>query len=57
MAFGEAEQEVGSFDTTKGLGMIGVNSGKVRASAADAKTRGQIGVSQPVLNERFWLLV
>jgi U4/U6 small nuclear ribonucleoprotein PRP31 len=53
MAFGEAEQEVGSFDTTKGLGMIGVNSGKVRASAADAKTRGQIGVSQPVLNERF----
>ncbi|KAF9008894.1 hypothetical protein BDQ17DRAFT_1388594 [Cyathus striatus] len=31
MAFGEAEQEVGAFDQTKGLGMIGVGTGKVRA--------------------------
>ena len=38
MAFGEAEQEVGAFDQTKGLGMIG--SGKVRAGMGEAKTRG-----------------
>lgn len=39
MVFGEAEEEVGAFDQTKGLGMIG--TGKVRAGAAEAKTRGQ----------------
>lgn len=38
MAFGEAEQEVGAFDETKGLGMIG--TGKVRANAGEAKSRG-----------------
>ena len=41
MVFGEAEEEVGAFDTTKGMGMVGLNSGKVRASAGDAKTRGK----------------
>ena len=30
MAFGEAEEDVGAFDETKGLGMIG--TGKVRAN-------------------------
>lgn len=39
MVFGEAEEEVGAFDQTKGLGMIG--TGKVRAGAAEAKTRGR----------------
>lgn len=38
MAFGEAEEEVGAFDQTKGLGMIG--SGKVRAGVGEAKSRG-----------------
>lgn len=38
MTFGEAEQEVGAFDQTKGLGMIG--SGKVRAGGAEEKSRG-----------------
>lgn len=38
MAFGEAEEEVGAFDQTKGLGMIG--SGKVRANVGEAKSRG-----------------
>ena len=38
MAFGEAEEEVGAFDQTKGLGMIG--TGKVRAGAGEAKSRG-----------------
>lgn len=38
MAFGEAEEEVGAFDQTKGLGMIG--SGKVRAGAGEARSRG-----------------
>jgi hypothetical protein len=42
MAFGEAEQEVGAFDQTKGLGMIGVGTGKVRAGMGEAKSRGTI---------------
>ena len=41
MAFGEAEEEVGSFDETKGLGMIGVGTGKVRANLGEAKSRGE----------------
>jgi U4/U6 small nuclear ribonucleoprotein PRP31 len=40
MSFGEAEQEVGAFDQTKGMGMIGVGTGKVRAGLGDEKTRG-----------------
>lgn len=40
MAFGEAEEEVGAFDETKGLGMIGVASGKVRAGMGEAKSKG-----------------
>lgn len=42
MAFGEAEQEVGAFDQTKGLGMIG--TGKVRAGAGEAKSRGMLSL-------------
>ncbi len=41
MVFGEQEEEVGAFDQTKGMGMIGLTSGKVRASAGEAKSRGQ----------------
>lgn len=41
MAFGEAEEEVGAFDQTKGLGMIGVGTGKVRAGMGEAKSRGK----------------
>ena len=41
MAFGEAEEEVGAYGETKGLGMIGVATGKVRAGAGDAKSKGQ----------------
>ena len=41
MAFGEAEEEVGAFDQTKGLGMIGVGTGKVRAGLGEAKSRGE----------------
>jgi U4/U6 small nuclear ribonucleoprotein PRP31 len=40
MAFGEAEEEVGAFDQTKGLGMIGAGTGKVRAGLGEAKSRG-----------------
>jgi len=40
MAFGEAEAEVGAFDQTKGLGMIGAGTGKVRAGLGEAKSRG-----------------
>jgi len=41
MEFGRPEEEAGAFDETKGLGMIGSASGRVRASAADAKSRGE----------------
>jgi U4/U6 small nuclear ribonucleoprotein PRP31 len=40
MVFGEAEEEVGAFDVTKGLGMIGVATGKVRAGMGEAKSKG-----------------
>jgi hypothetical protein len=39
LEFGKAEEEVGAFDETVGLGMIG--SGKVRAGEADSKSRGK----------------
>jgi U4/U6 small nuclear ribonucleoprotein PRP31 len=45
MAFGEAEEEVGAFDQTKGLGMIGVGTGKVRAGMGEAKSRGKYPTS------------
>jgi U4/U6 small nuclear ribonucleoprotein PRP31 len=44
MVFGEAEEEVGAFDETKGLGMIGVGTGKVRAGLGDAKSRGEFRI-------------
>lgn len=42
MTFGDAEQEVGAFDQTKGLGMIGATTGKVRAGAGDAKSKAKM---------------
>ncbi|CAB4492981.1 unnamed protein product [Rhizophagus irregularis] len=41
MAFGVAEDETGSFDKTKGLGLIGQNSGKIRASVADPRVKAK----------------
>ena len=40
VAFGEAEEEVGAFDETKGMGMIGLSSGKVRAGMGEARSKG-----------------
>lgn len=40
MVFGEAEEEVGAFDQTKGMGMIGATSGSVRAGLGESKSRG-----------------
>ncbi|KAF5392552.1 hypothetical protein D9757_002177 [Collybiopsis confluens] len=40
MAFGEAEEEVGAFDETKGLGMIG--SGKVRAGVGETRSKAKL---------------
>ncbi|KAJ7179281.1 hypothetical protein C8R46DRAFT_1073216 [Mycena filopes] len=42
MVFGEAEQEVGSFDQTKGMGMIGATSGSVRAGLGESKSRAKM---------------
>ena len=49
MAFGEAEDEVGAFDETKGLGMIGSTSGKVRASVGEVKSKGMLYCSSATL--------
>ncbi|KAI8807371.1 Nop domain-containing protein [Cladochytrium replicatum] len=38
MSFGVAEEEVGAMDRTKGLGLIGGSTGKIRV-AADARTK------------------
>lgn len=40
MAFGVPEDETGSFDKTKGLGLIGQGSGKIRAAVADQRVKG-----------------
>ncbi|KAI6047333.1 hypothetical protein EDC04DRAFT_2864426 [Pisolithus marmoratus] len=45
MIFGQAEEEVGAFDQTKGLGMIGVGTGKVRAGLGEAKSRGNFALT------------
>ncbi|KAJ7507579.1 hypothetical protein B0H11DRAFT_2153235 [Mycena galericulata] len=42
MVFGEAEEEVGAFDQTKGLGMIGATSGSVRAGLGESKSRAKM---------------
>lgn len=42
MEFGKAEEEAGAFDETKGLGMMGNSLGRVRAGAADAKSKGML---------------
>jgi len=44
MTFGEAEEEVGAFDQTKGMGLMGNASvsGKVRAGMGDTKTRAKM---------------
>ncbi|XP_006460185.1 hypothetical protein AGABI2DRAFT_202994 [Agaricus bisporus var. bisporus H97] len=42
MSFGDVEEEVGAFDQTKGLGMIGAGTGKVRAGMGDAKSRAKL---------------
>ena len=40
MRFGEEEEEVGAFDETVGMGMIG--SGKIRAEVGKTATKGEI---------------
>lgn len=40
MVFGEAEEETGAYDETRGMGMIGSASGKVRANAGEARSKG-----------------
>jgi Prp31 C terminal domain. len=42
MAFGEVEEEVGALDQTRGMGMIGAGTGKVRAGQGEAKSRGSL---------------
>ncbi len=58
MVFGEAEEEVGAFDQTKGLGMMG--SGKIRAGMGEAKSRGTsscLSLTQLPQPQRFCMLI
>lgn len=41
MKFGEAEEEVGAYDETMGMGMIGTSSGSVRAGAGESRSKGE----------------
>ncbi|CAG8436180.1 9506_t:CDS:10 [Diversispora eburnea] len=41
MAFGVPEDETGSFDKTKGLGLIGQSTGKIRAAVADQRVKAK----------------
>ncbi|GAA5901217.1 hypothetical protein JCM6882_006149 [Rhodosporidiobolus microsporus] len=43
--FGEAEEEVGALDETRGLGMIGSSSGRVRASMGEARSKAKLSKS------------
>ncbi|KIM90992.1 hypothetical protein PILCRDRAFT_59417 [Piloderma croceum F 1598] len=45
MVFGESEEEVGAFDQTKGLGMVGAGTGRVRAGMGEAKSRAKMSKS------------
>ncbi|KAF9782778.1 Nop domain-containing protein [Thelephora terrestris] len=53
MAFGEAEEEVGAYGETKGLGMIGVATGKVRAGMGDAKSKAKLSKANKLRTARL----
>lgn len=40
--FGEAEEEVGAFDETRGMGMVGSSSGHVRANVGESRSKGSL---------------
>ncbi|EGF98727.1 uncharacterized protein MELLADRAFT_40702 [Melampsora larici-populina 98AG31] len=42
LRFGEIEEEVGSFDETKGLGMLGSSSGRVRVNQGESRTKAKM---------------
>jgi hypothetical protein len=50
--FGEAEEEVGALDETRGLGMIGSSSGRVRAEQGEARSKGSSSFSLSLFTEQ-----
>lgn len=44
MAFGEEEEETGAFDETRGLGMAGSSSGKLRQLTGESRSKGRVAV-------------
>ena len=40
MMFGQEEEEIGAYDETEGMGMIGSSSGKIRQMAGESRTKG-----------------
>ncbi|GAA6064782.1 hypothetical protein JCM10212_004804 [Sporobolomyces blumeae] len=45
LKFGEAEEEVGAYDETRGLGMVGSSSGHVRANVGEARSKAKLSKS------------
>ncbi|GAA5835708.1 hypothetical protein JCM3766R1_005828 [Sporobolomyces carnicolor] len=43
--FGEAEEEVGAFDETRGMGMVGSSSGHVRANVGESRSKAKLSKS------------
>lgn len=41
MAFGQEEEETGAYDETRGLGMAGSSSGKLRQLAGESRSKGE----------------
>ncbi|CAH7671402.1 U4/U6 small nuclear ribonucleoprotein Prp31 [Phakopsora pachyrhizi] len=42
LRFGEAEEEIGSYDETKGLGMLGGSTGKVRLNNGEIRSKAKL---------------
>ncbi|KAH8928953.1 Nop domain-containing protein [Atractiella rhizophila] len=42
MRFGEEEEEVGAYDETKGMGMVGASSGRVRAGMGESRSKAKM---------------
>jgi hypothetical protein len=45
MAFGEQEEETGAYDETRGLGMAGSSSGKLRQLSGESRSKGMCKLS------------
>lgn len=56
MAFGEQEEETGAYDETRGLGMAGSSSGKLRQLVGESRSKGEQFFESSLFFLRFALL-